>query len=91
MRKSFVNIIRRKETKKTAKDTRERKTYIHNFRSVPRKDRATSGVPLAIRSRHQTNIKSWNQISDRVGVFYAPNDDTRDGNKSFFLRIGEIN
>ncbi|KAF2880808.1 hypothetical protein ILUMI_25365 [Ignelater luminosus] len=86
------------ETKKKDRGTAERHGYIHIYSGVPKEERARSGVSIATRKRYKKNIKSWDQINDRILqvqmdlnghlvtiiVAYDPNDDANVADKDEF-------
>ena len=93
-----LDIVALTETKKKGRGTEEKHQYIHIFSGVPKEERAAGGVALAIKKKYKKQIKSWDQISNRIlqveldikghalviTAVYATNDDALDLKSSNF-------
>ena len=96
--RSNMDIIALTETKRKGKGTEERNQYIYIYSGVPKEERASSGVILAIKKQFKKQIKSWEQINSRILqleieikghnliiiAVYSPNDDASDDKKQDF-------
>lgn len=94
-----LDIVAFTEVKKKGKGIEQKDHYTFIYSGVPKEERGRSGVAIAIKMKYKRNIKSWEQINDRILVVemgiknhplviiaaYGPNEDAKPEKKDEFF------